>query len=209
MRDIREYKQKLRERYRGYRNRLAPQVKSQMDEQVLSRLTRLNQYTNASVLLTYVSTTIEVDTRAFIARALADGKRVGVPRCVPNTRQMEFYEISSLEELSPGTFGVLEPTPDPARLLSPTVGGVCIVPGLCFDHNGYRLGYGKGYYDRFLSAYTGLTVGICYTACVRGSLYHGRFDRPVDLLVTERFIRRTVKPSFKMHIRSKGGISDE
>ncbi len=203
MRDIREYKNALRQRYRDYRTRLSPQDKLRLDEDVLSRVTRLDQYTNADLLLVYVSTAIEVDTRKLIERALQDGKRVGVPRCVPNTRNMEFYEITSLDELTPGTFGVDEPQPDPQRLLPTNPGGLCIVPALCYDEYGYRLGYGKGYYDRFLATYTGITVGICYAACVRHSLVHGRFDRPVELLVTERYIKRTVQQSHKAQIKNK------
>ncbi len=203
MKDIREYKANLRQRYRDYRVKLLPQDKMRLDEDVLSRVTRLNQYANAQLVLTYVSTPIEVDTRRLIERALADGKRVAVPRCVPNTRNMEFYEITSLEELSPGTFGVDEPTPDPARLVSPDAGGLCIVPALCYDEYGYRLGYGKGYYDRFLANYNGITVGICYAACVRRSLIHGRFDRPVELLITERYIKRIEEPSTRMKFKNR------
>lgn len=203
MKDIREYKKKLRQRYRDYRTRLQPQVKSRLDSAILSRVTRLNQYVNTDLLLVYVSTPIEVDTRQLIQAALKDGKRVGVPRCVPDTRQMEFYEITSMQELSPGTFGVLEPQPDPAHLLPRDPGGLCIVPALCYDESGYRLGYGKGYYDRFLAGYSGITLGICYADCVRGSLIHGRFDRPVQLLVTERFIRRTARSSAPSAARKK------
>lgn len=69
------------------------------------------QYKRCRMLLTYVSTAIEVDTRRIIERALADGKQVAVPRCVPGTRDMEFYLIRGLDELEPGTFGVLDPGP--------------------------------------------------------------------------------------------------
>lgn len=206
MKDIREYKTNLRNHYRNIRQKLSPQDKLALDQKVFERVLRLNQYVTAQLLLVYVSTAIEVDTKMLIEKALADGKRVGVPRCVPGTREMEFYEIHSLAELEPGTFGVLEPKPNPENLLPKDPGGLCIIPGLCFDNFGYRLGYGKGYYDRFLSGYTGVTVGICYSSCVRGSLIHGRFDRPVELLVTERFIRRTdLQFQKKRNFLPKGG----
>ncbi len=203
MKDIREYKNRLRQRYRSYRENLSPADKLRLDEDILSRVTRLNQYATATTVLVYVSTPIEVDTRRLIERALADGKQVAVPRCVPNSRNMEFYRIDSLDELSKGTFGVDEPTPDPQRLISPECGGLCIVPALCYDEFGYRLGYGKGYYDRYLSGFKGITVGICYSACVRRSLVHGRYDRPVELLITERYIKRIVKPTVKETIRNR------
>lgn len=206
MKDIREYKTNLRNYYRGIRQKLSVQDKLSLDQKVFERVLRLNQYATAELLLVYVSTAIEVDTKMLIEKALEDGKRVGVPRCVPGTREMEFYEIHSLDELEPGTFGVLEPKPNPERLLPQDPGGLCIIPGLCFDNFGYRLGYGKGYYDRFLSGYTGVTVGICYSSCVRGSLIHGRFDRPVELLVTDRFIRRTdLQFQKKRNFLQKGG----
>ena len=62
--------------------------------------------------------------------------------------------------------------------------------GWGFDLDGYRLGYGKGYYDRFLSRYPGVTAGVCYTACLKTQLPHGRYDRRADILVTEKFIKR-------------------
>lgn len=203
MKDIREYKKTLRQRYREYRTKLQPEIKSKMDADICSRVIKLRQYQQADVILVYVSTPIEVDTRNLIQLALSQGKQVAVPRCVPGTRQMEFYLIKSLEELSPGTFGVLEPLPDSEYLLPENAKGICIVPGLCFDQYGYRLGYGKGYYDRFLSGYQGITIGICYGACVRHSLIHGRFDRPVELLITERYIKRIAAPSSKTKIQKR------
>lgn len=189
--DIRPIKNKLREDCKAWRRDLPPAEKAAMDEIITRRVTSLWQYKEADLLLTYVSTAIEVDTLAIIRQALADGKRVAVPRCVPGTRLMEFYLIDSLEELESGTFGVLEPQPRPERLLTDFEKGLCLVPALCYDWKGYRLGYGKGYYDRFLANFGGHMVGICYSHCIRHSLPHGRYDRPVELLVTERYLRRT------------------
>ncbi|MGI6264609.1 MAG: 5-formyltetrahydrofolate cyclo-ligase [Acutalibacteraceae bacterium] len=191
--DIRPVKSELRSRFKQWRRDLPADQKASMDEQIARKVQSLWQYKRENLLLTYVSTPIEVDTRAIIRRALDDGKTVAVPRCVPGTRLMEFYRIDSLEELSPGTFGVDEPTPDPARLVTNFEKGLCLVPALCYDWKGFRLGYGGGYYDRFLAAFGGAMVGVCYSGCIRRSLPHGRYDRPVDLLVTERYLRRTEK----------------
>lgn len=187
--DIREYKRELRARYRKKREDLDPAEKSRLDGDILGRFLRLNQYASSNLILTYVSTPIEVDTRGLINRALSDGKRVAVPRCIDGTREMEFYEIHSVSELKKRTFGVLEPDDNPERLVTDFKGSLCVVPALCFDNFGYRLGYGKGYYDRFLSGYGGVKVGICYSFGVRGRLIHGRFDCPVDVIVTERYIK--------------------
>lgn len=191
--DIRPIKSELRRKYRSLRQEMSPEIKEQKDVAIAAQVRRLWQYQRNAVLLIYVSTPIEVDTFRIIRQAIEDGKRVAVPRCVPDTRNMEFYYIDSTEELTPGMFGVLEPAVNPDRLYRETDGGLCIVPAFSYDWHGYRLGYGKGYYDRFLSRFQGNMVGICYSDCVQKTLPHGRFDRPVELLVTESYLRRTVR----------------
>lgn len=191
--DIRRLKTRLREQYRAVRAEMPPEERSDHDRRIAETVRKLWQYRNCRLVLVYVSTAIEVDTHRIIEQALADGKRVAVPRCVPNTRYMEFYYIESLEELSAGTFGVLEPQPHPQNLVTDFSCSLCIIPAFCYDFSGYRLGYGKGYYDRFLAGYEGDRIGICYSDCVRRRLPHGRYDRPVQLLITEKYIRRTVR----------------
>ncbi len=192
--DIRPIKTELRQKYRSLRQAMTPEIKNKKDEEIAAQVRRLWQYKRNDVLLVYVSTPIEVDTHRIIRRALEDGKRVAVPRCIPDTRQMEFYYIDSLDELEPGSFGVLEPLPNSDRLYKEQEGGLCLVPAFSYDWRGFRLGYGKGYYDRFLSHFEGNMVGICYSDCVQRTLPHGRYDRPVELLVTEKYLRRTVRP---------------
>ncbi len=184
--DIRPLKAELRSRYKKLRLDLSPAVKEEMNQKILNRVMNLWQYRESSLILTYVSTPIEVDTHRLIEKSLGAGKRIAVPRCVPGTREMEFYLIRSLDELSPGTFGVLEPDPAKSILLEDVSTGLCIVPALAFDYQGYRLGYGKGYYDRFLARFGGSTVGLCYDNCMVKSLPAGRYDRPVHLIITQR-----------------------
>ena len=189
-RNIKEWKKNLRARHRQTRERMDPKKKLQWDAAIENRLFALPEYRRADILFTYVSKAIEVDTFGIIRRALADGKAVAVPRCVPGTFEMEFYYIRSPQELEKGAFGVLEPIPESSRKVEKETGGLCVVPGLAFDSNGFRLGYGKGYYDRFLSGFHGVTAGICYNSCVQWEVPQGYFDRPVDILVTERYLRR-------------------
>jgi 5-formyltetrahydrofolate cyclo-ligase len=76
-------------------------------------------------------------------------------------------------------------------MVGKTKGSVCIVPAFMFDRRGYRLGYGKGYYDRYLSKYEGSTIGICYGENLQNELFHGKYDRCVDLIVTDKEILTT------------------
>ena len=193
--DIRPVKATLREKYRNVRTAMTEDEKNGYDKAIAEQVRRLWQYEKNDTLLIYVSTPIEVDTHAIIKQALENGKKVAVPRCVTGTRNREFYYIRSLDDLKPGAFGVLEPVPEKAEQMTDFSRGLCIVPAFSYDWSGFRLGYGKGYYDRFLSRFEGNIIGICYSSCVQRSLPHGRFDRPVELLVTESFLRRTSKPS--------------
>ncbi len=190
VKNIREVKKNLRARYRKFREHMDPEQKLEMDSSIQSRLLALGEYSRADTIFTYVSKPIEVDTISLIKAAFANRKQVAVPRCVPETCDMEFYYIRSLDDLEKGLFGVLEPVSSKCRLVTDYSGGLCIVPGLCFDAQGYRLGYGKGYYDRFLADFKGDTVGICYAGCVQWNLPHGYYDKPVDLLITEKYNRR-------------------
>lgn len=188
--DIRVQKNALREKMKEFRRSMPPAVKEKKDAAIRQNLLSLKQYQACQTLLTFVSSPIEVDTRVLIRQALQNGKRVAVPYCVEGTRQMEFYYIRSMQDLAPRTFGVLEPVAERCERMRETSQSICIVPGLGFDWYGFRLGYGKGYYDRFLSSYTGFTIGISYEGCMRQRLPHGFYDLPVDLLVTEKRRKR-------------------
>ena len=199
VKNIRELKTGLRAKYRSIRESLDPEVKGEMDGAVLEKLLSLREYKVNSTVFTYVSKSIEVDTFGLIEASLQAGKKVAAPRCVPGTYDMEFFYISSVDDLEKGMFGVLEPNPERCKKVEDFSRGFCVVPGLCFDVQGFRLGYGKGYYDRFLSRFGGFTAGISYASCVQWNLPHGFYDRPVDVLVTEKYIRKTARR------RGKGG----
>lgn len=186
--DIRPIKKKLRADAREMRCSMSPEGKQALDRKIKNRLLNMWAIRQAQTVLCYVSTPIEVDTREFIASLLQMGKRVAVPRCEDGKTEMNFYYIDSLESLSPGSFGVDEPDPGKCVMVGKTEGSVCIVPAFMFDRSGYRLGYGKGYYDRYLSGYKGSTIGVCYGDNIVDELYHGKYDRTVQLVVTEKEI---------------------
>ena len=187
--DLRAYKKELREDSKAYRRSMAPQDKAERDARIRRRLRRLYQYPRARTILCYVSKSIEVDTSGIIQDALAAGKRVAVPRCIEGTRLMEFYLIRSMDDMEKGSFGVMEPIVSRCKKLTDFRRSICIVPALGYDLEGYRLGYGGGYYDRFLSSYRGLKVGAIYSACVHSRLPRGKFDVPVAVLLTEDSLR--------------------
>ncbi len=186
--DIRPIKKKLRAEAREMRSSLSPERKSVLDRKIKNKLLNLFAVREVETVLCYVSTDIEVDTREFIEALFKMGKRVAVPRCEGEQSEMNFYYIDSLDSLSPGSFGVDEPDPSKCVMFADAVKSVCIVPAFMFDKQGYRLGYGKGYYDRYLSKYKGATIGICYSENLKEELFHGKYDRAVDLVVTDKDI---------------------
>ncbi len=183
--DIRPLKNKIREKCKKLRTEMTASQKERLDRKITAKLLNMWQYRDAEIVFTYVSTDIEVDTREIIKRALLDGKTVAVPKCVDGTRLMDFYVIKSFSDLESGAFGVLEPISDKCEKITDFSKGLCIVPALAFDRAGYRLGYGKGYYDRFLSNFCGETLGLCYNACTQETLPHGKYDKRVDKIITQ------------------------
>lgn len=168
-----------------------PASKGALDRLIARRLEGFALYEEAPLVLAYVSRGNEVDTRRVIERALAAGKRVAVPRCDGAKRTMAFYEIASLDELEVGYKGILEPKRSAAGPLGTLdfLGSVCLVPGLVFDAQGHRIGYGGGFYDRFLQFYPGDKIALARGTQVSSNpLPAESCDVPVDFIVTESVV---------------------
>ena len=187
--DLREYKGSLRADIKARRTEMDKRYKARLDSRIRQRLIFTYQYRECDTLLIYASTAIEVDTFGIIEHALQHGRRVALPRCISGTRDMVFHYITDINQLKPGSFGVLEPTED-LPTWQPSDGGLAVVPALSLDSFGYRLGYGGGYYDRFLSGFTGETIGITYSDNFCYRLNHGRYDVPLGAVLTDKFVRK-------------------
>ena len=185
MTSVDEEKKILRANYRALRRARPTVDKIALDRKLIPHIIKLVGYANARTVLTYISTADEIDTAPLIDHAWRAGKRVAVPYCIPGTRQMQFYVIRSRDDLKPGAYGILEPDPAACKALSDFSESLCIVPAFAFDRDGYRLGYGGGYYDRFLAAYPGHSVGLCYAQNLCAQLPRDRYDQPVDTVVTQ------------------------
>lgn len=183
--DIRVQKNIFRDKSKEYRESLTADEKLRLDRKITNRFLNLWYFRDCELLMTYVSTAIEVDTIAIIQRAIESGKRVAVPYCIAGTRNIEYYLINSLDDLAPGAFGVMEPMVENCEKLEQFDDALCIVPALSFDVGGYRLGFGKGYFDRFLADIDTKKIGICYDSCLFDKVPRGRYDKKVDMIVTE------------------------
>ena len=179
-------KQRLREERLAAREALSEQERSVLDDRITQKLLATSEYVEATTVLTYVSVSSEVSTRMFIECALRDGKTVAVPRCLPG-HCLEFVAIASLEQLVAAPFNLLEPAKElPALTEDQKNNSICIVPALLVDTKGYRLGYGAGFYDRFLSTYSGKKICLAYQQNLsKTELPHTAFDVAVDMVITE------------------------
>ncbi|MGN1112318.1 MAG: 5-formyltetrahydrofolate cyclo-ligase [Acutalibacteraceae bacterium] len=188
MSDIKAEKSKLRKSSLERRNALSSDEREKIDADIFSRLITLPEYIAADTVFTYVSTGSEADTHRIITYSLSKNKAVAVPKCVDD-RIIKFYYINSLDDLSPGAYGISEPREgaEPAENLS----GICLVPALLYDYDGYRIGYGKGYYDRFLPQFDGVTVGLCAHEFFVNILPRYGTDCPVDMIITNDDIHFT------------------
>lgn len=184
----------LRARLLAERAALPGDERDRADAAIVDRVAALPEFAAADVVLTYLSFGPEVDTRALIQRAWDAGKRVALPCCVPGTRCMEWYVVDTLDGLVRCRFGMEEPAPDPAHAVDPALAGpraVALVPGLAFDRRGFRIGYGGGFYDRFLATFSGVSVGLVREAALLPALLalEGH-DEPTDVVVTESQVLR-------------------
>ena len=179
----------LRRRAKEYRKSLLPEEKARRDKFVTDNLFALDEFKNAKTVLCYVSSSREVDTSCIIKQAVLSGKIVAVPRCVDAFGHMEFCRIDSVFDLEPGAFGIMEPNPS-CEIMTVFDNGICIVPALVFSEYGYRVGFGKGYYDRFLQSFSGTKIGLAYEEQIIKRIPHDSYDIKSDIIVSDKKVHR-------------------
>ena len=180
----------LRQQKRALRRQLLPKRaalpgRAEKDRAICGHILALPQWQGAQRILLYLNTPQEPDTRALALAALAAGKEVYAPVCGEGEGQMAFYRFTGLAQLRAGKWGIQEPPADIPLPLGDGARQLCLVPGLAFDRRGFRLGYGKGYYDRFLAAMEIESVGMCYQGLFLESLPAGPTDKRVGRVATE------------------------
>lgn len=158
--------------------------KQKYSELLCNGIEALKEYKDADVILLYFPTRSEPDISPLADIARRDGKKIAFPISVTKDCTLDFRFISSPDELEIGAYGIREPRADAERAtLSERT--LCIVPALAVDADGYRLGYGKGYYDRFLSTFEGSAVVAIHSSLVCERLPRNDTDIPIKTIITE------------------------
>lgn len=154
---------------------------------VQERFFALNCFIKARTVLFYVSFRSEVFTHAMIKEAMSMGKTVAVPLTDIARRRMQACRINSFDELLPGAWGIPEPKPDKNRVVPVENLEVLVAPGVAFCEKGWRLGYGGGFFDRFVSGFNGSAIGLAFDLQVLKTVPHDASrDMKVDRIVTEK-----------------------
>lgn len=181
-------KDSLRQQVLDARFRLSAGERKAKSRQIEERLFALPEFRAARSILFYASFRSEVETWDMIRRALAEGKRVILPRV--RGKQLALFEIRNFDEdVKPGTWDIPEPVS--GRPAAVQEADLVIVPGSVFDERGNRMGYGGGFYDRLLPAFSGPTVALAFELQIVDSVPVGPHDVPVRKIVTERRVITT------------------
>lgn len=188
---VTEQKQKIR---REIMERMAEMDRDychEADQAIFKYITEMPEYLQAEGIFCFAGKETEIDTAPVIEDALARGKVVCLPRCV-GRGIMEACRIQGLGDLKPGHYGILEPGEEEEALLPEEI-GFAVVPCLSCSSKGVRLGYGGGYYDRFLAKTKAFKAVICREKLVREDIPAEDHDVEMDAVVSEAGVRRIYK----------------
>lgn len=184
-------KKLLRKEKIKLRDELSKELKVDYDKKILDIFLNSDLYKNSKEVFVYISFRSEVDTKALIQKLLDDNKNVYVPKIKEATNDMEAIKINSLDNLIENKFGTLEPV-NLENIIAPNEIDLIITPGVAFDLLGNRLGYGKGYYDKFFSKISKATtkVALAYDLQIVDLIKVEDSDIPVDYIISESGIKR-------------------
>ncbi len=182
-------KDDLREKMKWERQKLIQSQKEIWDCSIYNNLINNENYINSKIIFIFVSFEKEVHTHKIIQNSLLLGKTVCVPKVVSKDGGMKAIAINSFDELVPGKYGILEPK-NALVEIEPINIDLVLLPGLAFDQYGGRIGYGGGYYDRFLSKVNSKTVliGLAYNFQLVPSVPMAEYDIRTNFVITERNI---------------------
>lgn len=156
---------------------------------IIARLMEDPAFKEADVIGLTISSFPEVDTAELIRSIWAAGKHVAVPKCLPKSRGMDFYVINDFDQLEVVYMHLKEPKTEETDYVPPSAIGLMVVPGVVFSKDGYRIGFGGGYYDRYLETFTGETRSLAFEVQLVDAIAAEAHDVPVGGIYTEaRFV---------------------
>jgi len=177
-------KNELRKEMLYARNAISESERKEISEMIKNKLFAIDEIKHAKCIAFYISKGSEVETNAMIAEAIKQNKEVLVPH---TNEKIELVKFTSFEDLAPAKFGVLEPK---TKMISVKQPEVVIIPGLAFDLDMHRLGYGKGYYDKLLKELNAKRIGICFDLQIIEKIPKHEHDQKLNIMISEKRILR-------------------
>ncbi len=184
-------KKSLRKEMLKNRTKISKDIRENYSREISNSLYELEYYKNANTIMAFISFGSEINTKHLIEHSISLGKKVVIPVMIPETKELLTSEIRSFSELELGFYNILTPKEEFIRVVDPETIDLILVPGLIFAKDGYRIGYGGGYYDRFLAKRRDdvKKIAIGFDMQVVDEVPTDHYDIPVDLILTEkRFI---------------------
>lgn len=165
---------------------LSVETRSNIERRLRENLFSTTAWQKANTIGVTISLGAEWDTSHIIEKGWQLGKKICVPKCYPEEKKLVFYELESFEQLEIGFYNLKEPNVEKTKEVEKDEIELLIVPGVVFDKEGYRIGFGGGYYDRFLVDFSNKTISLAWSGQVVASLPIEEHDIAVGHVITER-----------------------
>ena len=178
-------KERIRKELLKKRISLSEAERRKLSEKIVENLRKLPEYKKAKKVLLYCPVKGEPDLTSLFEEVMKE-KELVLPKV--EGEYLKLIKVENPSCLSPGAFGIFEP--QSGEEIEPEELDFIAVPGIAFDIRGYRIGFGKGYYDRLLKRTKGKKVGVAYSFQVLERIPNDTWDVPVDIILTEKFVRR-------------------
>lgn len=188
MSSVAEQKKVLRKKVKEKISNLSDEYCKMADEKICLHAISLPEFEKAGTVFCYVGTAEEINTKPVLEKVLETGKRLGVPKCI-SKGIMKVCEISSLEELEEGHYGILEPR-EGCSYMEPEEIELALVPCVTCSREGMRLGYGGGYYDRYMEQTTCVKAVLCREKLMEEDIPAEEHDKKMDVVISEEGIIR-------------------
>lgn len=180
-------KKDLRKEMLRKRSQIPKETREKYSKEIGNSLYKTDYYKKAKTIMAFISFGSEMNTKYIIEHAISEGKIVVIPVMVPETRELKISRLLDFSELEIGFYNILTPKTEFLRFLDPDTIDLILTPGLIFARDGYRIGYGGGYYDRFLASRDKVTkIAIGFDMQVTDSVPTDKYDIPVDYILTEK-----------------------
>jgi len=186
--NIKNIKAGIREEISRKRRYLTIKEKKELDKTIIEKLLKLPEWKKAKNIFIYIAHKYEIQTIELIEQNLKE-KNIIIPKTHLRFHALSLHKIKSEDDIINGRYNLIEPKPA-TQMIDPEKVDLAVIPGMVFDLNGYRIGYGKGYYDKLNKHLKCKKISLAYSFQIIDNIPAEKHDQPIDILITEKQIHR-------------------